>query len=166
MFRRKKTYNIDVNTAGKMLENVFAACDTEPNTIDFETIYNRGKISFVRDNICIIAACVLFLVTFFLPLFFPPSNIFMSADAKYGHPLSVNAHSMTEDSFSISFEGEALDITKCVMVGDDGTSFSPKEYYREDNRVVFPYVPQQYNIYVYDINGRCIHLLLSPKNRS
>lgn len=162
MFKKKKTYSMDINTAGKMLENVFAACDTKPNEIPFDKIVLRSRQNLFTDNLFIVLSIVLFVVTFLVPLFFPHSPIFMSLDKDSGRPLKVVAHEMTDDSFSITFEGSSLDIESCYMLGADDTTVTAIEYNRFDNTIVFPYVPQEYNIYIFDVNGRFMHLLLAP----
>lgn len=162
MFKKKKTYNMDINTAGKMLENVFAACDTKPNEIPFDKIVLRSKQNLFTDNLFIVLSIVLFIVTFCAPLLFPHSPIFMSVDRYSERPLQVMSHEMTDDTFSITFEGPVIDIESSYMIGADNYRVSACEYDRFDNNIVFPYYDQEYNIYVYDVNGRYIHLLLTP----
>lgn len=69
---------------------------------------------------------------------------------------------MNEDSFQITFGGQALDINASYMEGADGHIVYAKEYDRFTNTIVFPYTPMEYNIYVYDMSGKGIHLLLTP----
>lgn len=164
MFKKKTTYNMDIATAGKTLENVFAACDTAPNKISFDKIVLQNRQNLFSDNLFIILSAVIFVLSFFAPLCFPHSSIFMSADAGHERPLSVYDHVMTESTFSISFEGSTLDMSKCYMEGADDSVIYAIKYDRSTNTVVFPYVPMEYNIYIFDVNGKYIHLLLSPKN--
>lgn len=164
MFGKSKQnkYNIDVATAGKMLENVFAACDTTPNNVPIDKLILRSKQNLFTDNLYIIIASVLFVITFCVPLFFPPGSFFVSVDSAQGRPLSVVEHTMEASTFSISFDGALIDVSSSYMIGADESVILASEYDRNTNTIVFPYEPQEYNIYVYDINGRCIHLLLSP----
>ena len=163
MFNKKQKYNIDIDTAGKMLENVFAACDTTPNRVPFDKIVLKQRLNLFTDNLFIILSIVVFIITFLAPLFFPHSSIFMSADAGTGRPMSVTTHEMTESSFSVSFDGAAIDIGASYMEGEDGVTVTASEYDRDTNTITFPYYAQEYNIFVYDTNGRCMHLLLSPR---
>jgi len=160
--QKKLKYNMDIKTADKMLQNVFSACDTTPNRVSFDKIVLRSRQNLFSDNLLIILACVIFALTFLTPLFFPHSNAFVSVDSSKGRELTVNSSEMTESTFSISFDGAPLDSGSSYMLGDDNTMVLPMEYDRETNTIVFPYVPMEYNIYVYDVNGKCIHLLLSP----
>lgn len=164
MFRKEKKYTLDVNTAGKMLDNVLSACDAPKCNIQFDKLVLRNKLNLFSENLLIIVATVLFIVSVVAPLFFPHSPIFISGDAKdYGHTISVDDHKLTLESFTISFDCSPLSISECKMVGNDGTEVYASDYDRESNTIVFPYVPQEYNIYIRDIDGCSIHLLLSPK---
>ena len=159
---RNKKYDIDIKTADEMLQNVFAACDTAPNKVPFEKIVSKSRQNLFSDNAFIVVAILIFVATFFCPLFFPHGSVFMSVDSSVGRPLTVVAHEMTEDTFSISFDGLSLDVANSYMVSADNAIILPMEYNRNTNTIVFPYTPSEYNIYVYDIKGKCLHLLLSP----
>lgn len=161
-FKKKEEFSMDTKAAGQALENIFAACDTTPNKIPFDKILLQARQNLISDNLYIIITIVIFLCTFIAPLFFPHSSIFMSVDSTAGRPLTVAEHVMSEASFSISFDGAPLDAGSSYMLGADNSVVYCEDYDRNSNTIVFPYYSQEYNIYVYDINGRCIHLLLSP----
>lgn len=161
MKRKEKKYNIDIETADKVLQNVFAACDSAPNTTKLEEIESRSRQNLLSENIMIVISGVLFLAVFFVPLLFPHADAFVSADSHIKE-LKVSDHCMTQDSFSISFSGYALDVDLSYMEGADGRIVKAVRYDRETNTIVFPYYPEEYNIYVYDVKGRGIHLLLDP----
>lgn len=161
--KRKNKYEMDVKSAGKMLENVFAACNTEPNQVPFDKIVLRSKQNLFTDNLFIVVTIVLFLITFVAPLFFPHGSSFLSVDSNMGRPLNVIDYQMTTESFSITFDGNTIDAGSSYMLGADDVTVMPSEYDRKTNTITFPYTPQEYNIYVFDINGRCIHLLLAPR---
>ncbi|MBR6309111.1 MAG: hypothetical protein IKR39_10950 [Lachnospiraceae bacterium] len=162
---KKKTYSIDINTAGKMLENVFAKAETSPNTVPFDKIVLRSKQNLFTDNLFIVLSSLIFVVTLLMPLFFPHSKMMVSVDAASSRPLTVKEHHMTESTFSITFDGLPVDVVNSYMVDDDDETVSIVEYDSATNTVVFPYDKKEYNIYVYDTNGKCIHLLLSPRKR-
>lgn len=163
MFNKKKTYSLDVKTAGKMLENVFNACDTTPNKVPFDKIVLQSRQNLFSDNLIIVLSIVIVLLTFVCPLFFPHSPIFVSVDSAYERTLSVMDHEMTGDTFKITFDGAPLDLENCYMLGFDDSIVKPCEYIRSTNTIVFPVEFQEYNIFIFDVNGKCIHLLLSPK---
>ena len=163
---KKKTYSMDIDTAGKMLENVFAEAGSSPNKVPFDQIVSRNKQNLFTDNLFIVLSSVIFVITLILPLFFPHSRVLMSVDASSGRPLTVKEHHMEDSSFSITFDGLPVDVENSYMVDDDDVTVSAVSYDRKTNTVVFPYDNKEYNIYVYDTNGKCIHLLLSPRKRS
>lgn len=163
MFNKNKKYEIDVKTADQMLQNVFAACNTEPNRIPFDKIALRSKQDYKSDNSFVIATILLIIITFVAPLLFPPSKIFLSVDPSRERPLLIEEHSLTEDTFNISLKGAAIDLQNTYMVGDSGEVLTPTSYDREDNALVFPFNNEEYNIYITDINGKTLHLLLSPR---
>lgn len=161
---KKEKYTMDINTAGNMLGNVFVACGKEPNRVPFDTIVSRSRQSFFSDNLMIILCSVLLVLTFICPLFFPHGSIFMSAAYSKGRALSISSHSVENDRFTITLDGGAVDLGITYMENDMGEILYPISYDRADNTVVFPYNNEEYNIFIYDLNGRCLHLLLSPRN--
>lgn len=160
----KVTYKIDLETADNLLQNVFAACDTTPNTVPLKKIEKRNRQNLFTDNLLIIIAIVIFVISFFVPLCFPHSPIFVSVDSR-ARELTVVNHEMTADSFSIAFDGLALDYESSYMQAIDGTIVKASSYDRFENRITFPYTQGEYNIYVFDTSGRGIHLLLSPHDK-
>ena len=163
---KKKTYSIDIDTAGKMLENVFAAAGSSPNKVPFEKIVTRNKQNLFTDNLFIVLSSVIFVITLILPVFFPHSKVLMSVDAASARPLTVKEHHMEESSFSITFDGLPVDVEMSYMVDDNDDIVPVASYDKKTNTVVFPYDNKEYNIYVFDSNGKSIHLLLSPRKRS
>ena len=163
---KKKTYSMDIDTAGKMLENVFAKAKTTPNTVPFDKIVLRSKQNLFSDNLFIVLSAVVFVITLIMPLFFPPAKAFMSVDAGSGRPLTVKEHCMTETTFSITFDGLPVDVENSYMLDHDDREVSASSYDSATNTIVFPFDRKEYDIFVYDTSGKCIHLLLSPKKRS
>ena len=162
MFGKKKAkYDIDLKTADQMLQNIFAACDTTPNRVPFDKIVLRSKQNLIAENLLIIISSILFLISFVAPLFFPHADAFLSV-ASPSRQIELVDHQMNEDSFQITFGGQALDIKASYMEGEDGHIVYAEKYDRFSNTIVFPYIPIEYNIYVYDMSCKGIHLLLTP----
>lgn len=159
---KKNKYDVDVEMADAMLQNVFKACDTEPNIVPLEKMVHRSRLNMFTDNLYIVLASVLFVLTLLMPLVFPHSKAFISADPNKGVGFSVVSSELTDTTFSITFESDALDSGACYMEGNDNSRVTAIEYNRETNTIVFPYAQMEYNIYIFDINGKAIHLLLSP----
>ena len=163
LFKKSKRYQMDIKTADQMLQNVFAACDTTPNKVPFDKIVLRNKTDVRSERLLIVITIILFILTLITPLFLPKGNDFVSVDSSMGRPLSVTVHEMKDDSFLISFEGNKVDITSSYMEGKDGSVVYASSYDEFTNTVTFPYDSKEYNIYIYDVSGKCIHLLLTPK---
>jgi len=161
-FKNKKRYQMDIKTADKMLQNVFAACDTKPNKVPFDKIVLRNKTDIRSERLLICITAFLFILTLITPLFLPKGSAFVSVDPSLGRPLSVLSHEMSTDSFLITFEGDKIDISSSYMESLDGNVVYVSSYDESTNTVTFPYDKKEYNIYVYDVNGKCIHLLLTP----
>ena len=162
-FKKSKRYQMDIKTADQMLQNVFAACDTTPNKVPFDKIVLRNKTDVRSERLLIIFTALLFILTLVTPLFLPKGSAFVSVDSTMGRPLTVVSHEMQDSAFLITFEGNNLDLSSCYMEASDGTVVYAVSYDEETNTVTFPYDKKEYNIYVYDVSGKCIHLLLTPR---
>ncbi len=68
MFYKKKTYQMDMDTANTALQNIFAACEKTPNTIPFDKLVLRQS-AYTKpfDNLLIILTIALTL-TILAPL--------------------------------------------------------------------------------------------------
>ena len=163
-FKKRKKYNVDIKTADKILQNVFAESHVEPNTISFETLVKKNRISLISDNIYLIVSIVLFLFTLIGPLFLPRSNVFLSVESSKDRQLAVVSHSVKAGSFTIRLDGPKVDVSATYIVDSDGNEHIPKAYDPVSNTLVFPCDSGDYNIFIYDVDGRCLHLLLSSSS--
>ncbi|MCR5278724.1 MAG: hypothetical protein K6E19_04705 [Lachnospiraceae bacterium] len=161
IFCKRKKYNVDVKTADRILQNVFSESHVEPNTISFETIVKKNRISLVSDNIYVVLAIVLFLVTLIIPLFLPRSNVRLSVESSVDRELSVVTHSLDNNLFTITLNGPKVDFAASYIVDSEGHEHVPVSFDQKNNTLVFPVEAGDYNIFIYDINGNCLHLLLS-----
>ena len=162
-FKKSKRYQMDIKTADQMLQNVFAACDTTPNKVPFDKIVLRNKTNVRSERLLIGITAFLFILTLVTPLLLPKGNAFVSVDSTMGRPLTVVSHEMQDEAFLITFEGNKIDITSSYMEANDGSVVYVSSYDEFTNTVTFPYDKKEYNIYVYDVTGKCIHLLLTPR---
>lgn len=162
MFDNKEKSEMDLQTADAILQNVFKACNAEPNKISIEKIEEKAKINYKADNILIVICSVLLFVSIVIPLFFKSAQFFVSVDEKSARTLSIVSSEMTTETFMITFDGPSVDISSTYIESDDGTIIMPTNYDRAKNTVSFPSLTQESNIYVFDVNGKCLHLLLTP----
>lgn len=166
LIRRKKKYSMSIDSAGETLSNVFAACDIKPNWVPFDEIVLRQRQNNISDNLFITIATVLFIITFLIPIFLPHSSVEVSVNpGGPGRALSVREFEITESTFSFSFDGAIVNSGACYMETSEGSIIEPLSYDRSTNTLVLPYsFTDEYNVFIYDINGRCLHLLLRPRD--
>lgn len=157
-----KRNEVDMETADKILQNVFATCEKTPNKTPIEKIEERAKKNLTAEYPLIISTAVLLLFTILAPLFFPHSDVFMSVGQDSVRPLTIVDHSLENDVLSITLEGNRIDIDRSYMEADDGTVKGILKYDSASNTVDLDYDGREYNIYLYDVNGKCLHLLLAP----
>lgn len=146
----------------EMLRNIFNACEENQNSISYDKLVISSKPRIYTDNLCIIATAILFIVTLLGPLFFPHDSVFLSVDNKRGRYMNIVDHEVDDNEFTIYLSGDEVDVRKTYMESMQGDVVVPREYDLRENRLVFPYKSEEYNIYIYDINGNLLHLLLSP----
>lgn len=161
MFSRHKKYTVDIKTADKILQNVFAESNVTPNTISFETILKKSRLSLVSDNIYLIVSIILFLFTLIGPLFLPRGGMYMSVESSRDRQLSVASHHLAPGTFTLRFDGPPVDLSATYMVDNEGNEYKARAYDSVSNTIVFPIDTGDYNIFIYDVDGRCLHLLLS-----
>ncbi len=154
----KKT---DYASQEKMLSDIFKELNKAPGKTRIKDIKKQARKRFFKDNFLIMITIAAMAVTLVLPFLFPHSHSVISVDSME-RKLSIVSSEMTEDSFKISFSGAKIDTDSSYMLGDANNSISPSYYNEETNTIEFPYDFKEYNIYIYDIYGRSIHLLLTP----
>lgn len=164
MFEKKDKKDIDVQTANKILQNIFEAVDADPVDVSVDKIESKAKSSYRSDTRLIIVLVIAILVTILIPLFFKSSSMFLSVDPNSQRPLTISEHILTEDAFTLTFVGPAVDVSATYAEFDDGERVSPTNYIKSDNKLMFPSFNKEANIYIYDVNGKCLHLLFTPRN--
>ncbi len=160
-FKRKKKYSVDIKTADQILQNVLAESKMQPNTVSFENIIKKNKINLVSDNIYLIVAIAIFLFTLIGPLLIPRGSLFMSVEASRDRQLSIISHQMDHDTFTITLKGPKVDVENTYIVDIAGNVSEPISYDPYTNTLVFPFTSGECNIFISDIDGKCLHLLLS-----
>lgn len=68
MFNNKAKSKMDLQTADTILQNVFKACDVEPNNISIEKLEEKAASNHKKDNILIIITAVILLISILIPL--------------------------------------------------------------------------------------------------
>ena len=159
--KKPKKYGVDIKTADQILQNVFAEAKVEPNNISFENIIKRSRLNVISDNIYILVTAILFVAVLLCPLFMPKGSVFMSVDHRSQRELAIVSHSVVDGNFTIRLEGPMVDSAATYVVDPEGNELSVISYDSATNTLVLPFGSGDYNIYIYDVNGRLLHLLLS-----
>lgn len=165
IFNKPKKYKMNIDLAGKALSGVYNACDVRPGVLSFTKAVLRNRQNYVADHILTIITAIILVATFLCPLFFPHSSFVVSSVGnRYAKTLSVTSLEVNESYFSFTFDGPVVDSGSSYMEDADGHIYYPVEYNRIDNTLVLPVEhTSEFNIFIYDINGKCLHLLLSPR---
>ncbi len=162
-FSKKKKYSIDNQMANEMLQNVFAACDREPNTIPFDKLILRRKISTRAYTIGMFLTSLILAITFFLPLAFPPTKATVTSLGGKEERLKIISHRVEQDLFYLELEDMDISLTDSYMITFDGDVYPAESFDSNTGTLVFPYLNQEVNIYIYDIQGNVLQILLTPK---
>jgi len=162
MFRKKNKHNIDLQTADKILQNVLVAVDAGPNNIPLEEIEAQNRHDYKTDTILLYVVGSLLAITILLPLLFKSATAFISVDPNSSRALTVSASEHTGETFVLTFIGPVVDVKSTYAETERGDIIFPLEYNRVDNTIVFPGFTEESNIYIYDVNGNCLHLLFVP----
>lgn len=163
MFAKKSKNNIDEKTANEILRNVFELCDAPPVDVSVKDISSPGRDAYKSDSRFITVLSIVIAVVIIIPLFFKSSSMFLSVDAASQRPLSISETELTEEYFALSFVGSFVDLDSTYAECEDGSIITPVGYNRAENKILFPYFDTETNLYIYDINGKCLHLLFSPR---
>lgn len=95
--KKPKGPELDENTASQMLENIFTACDVEPNSVPLSVLSsysNYRRERFLLQRILLIIILIFFCL---VPLFFIAPDL--SLDLKSGAPTGEPAYELIVDTF-------------------------------------------------------------------
>lgn len=157
----KKKHQMDIEAANRTLQNVFAACNHEPNSIPFETILKQKKAHTGYVTVCM-WICIVFLIAVLLsPLCFYQTNFHVSGLLSISDFITIEDHNLTDDCFTIKLKGDNIDYDKISMLDDGGTVILPDEIIPEE-QIVRIYQPSgTLNIYIPDKDGHTLLAVLT-----
>ncbi len=160
----RKKYNMDINTANDILQNVFAAERVEPNTVPFDMIVLRGMAQTTLVKICILVATVMLTLVLLAPLAFRTSD-FRIDEKNSTHTLHVLEHQLYETEFVMMIEGTNVNYTKAYALKNDGTVIFPTriQFVNSNLEITFPYDGEALNLYIPDSDGHMLQAILSER---
>ncbi len=158
-----RKYTMDGAVADKTLKNVFQACNlkvTERSLQDLKKTQNKEHASMIVLMIVALAACiVIFLVPFYL--YSSPANV--TQVGNNSTTLVVESHHEDKGIFYLTLSGGEVDYSGIRLVKEDGTENNILSYDAASSTIAFTYIEEDINIYIPQVNGATLHLLLSPK---
>lgn len=157
-FKKKNKYELNLKQADTALQNVFAACKQQPNTIAFDKLVLRQKLNTrIYDRLLILTGLLL-LITFLSPLAVAPVNKLL---VKPPVKVELISDTMTDGVLCLTFTGDGIQFDKAYQELKDGTFEAPLSY--EQNTIRFTYHEVETNIYIPVENQPVFHILVSPE---
>lgn len=153
--------NMNVDSADRTLRNVLEVCGKDTEVESLSSIRHHFKLKLLADNLWLIITFLCWIITLIIPVFLPHASSSLSTHSSLQTSLKVEWHRLDNDEFYISFSGGQVNPTRSYMEDDDGNIVRQSAYDSKANMISFPYDGKDYNIYIYDELGGCIHLLLA-----
>lgn len=162
LFHRKKEkfeYNIDVNSANEMLQNVFEAVGQTPNTIPFDKLLLRQKAK-TGSLIAARSACTAALI---LTLFMPLAFVYGAFDTK--NPIIINNYKENELLW-IELEDDitGIDYSHIYATTEDGAELLPFSIDRNKGLISFETNEKSLNIFISDYAGNTTHAIYQAED--
>lgn len=161
--KSKNTYEMDKNIASEMLNNVFAACDKEPNTIPFDKLVLRGKIRTTSFNLPIVLAAIMLTIQLCLP---PVLYYTTISHAAIMDSIQVVEHHVEDGQFFITLYGTDIIFEQIYYLDNTGIEKAPFYTDSFSGQIIVPYPDTEITIFIPEQNGRMTQILLMPKEGS
>ncbi len=159
MFRKKKTYHMDIKSADNTLQNIFAACNETPNTVPFDKLLLRQKAHTRDYDILLKIITVVIILTLLSPLPF----LAFRQTVNYS-PIILERHYVANDKLHLVLDtgNHKIKYEESYLVSATGTVYEVVSYDDNAHSLCFPYVPYECNIYIPYGDDLLLHLLISP----
>lgn len=158
-FGHHKSCN-DMPDADRTLQNIFEACNVKPNTVSFKELVSHARENTVKYIICMMITAAALIFTFFIPLLFKPS----ASSRPLETDIAVESSSLENGNFTLHLTGSMIDYTSIYAIDEENEKVYPTSYDVRSGEVDFRYNNESWNIYIPDLNGSQLHLLLTPKD--
>ena len=161
MFRKNKVYSINKQAANEALQNVFAACEQEPNTqsLDALLIKNIANTTLVKTGKWMSIALLILIL--FCPMVFYMAGK-ESGEKPHKADIAVTSHYLDEENecFVMTVSGSDIDYEGIYAKKDDGSIVYPMET-GSDGTVRFHFESGTLNIFIPDTEGGVVQAVLS-----
>lgn len=163
MFGAKK-YNMNISDADKMLQNVFAACEMEPNDTELEVIKARSIAEATVVRVGKIIAYVFLGMLLISPLAFYGSRIQPSDNLTVNGRKSeayVIEHHLEGKVFTLTLGGSDVSYEGIYCKKDNGDVVVPSDYDETTGVVHIPFDGEEINIFIPCKDGSVKHAILT-----
>lgn len=162
-FHRKRKYEMNIDTANAILQNVFAAGEKTPNRIPFDTLMLRGKADTRFYDRALALLAVLLCLTVLSPLAVVPLAKGLDASVDGGRAV-LTADYVSDGCLYLEVHGYGVRYEQAWLEASDGTVCQVLSYDEDSGLLCFPYIKAaEANIYIPVENGEPLHLLLTPQ---
>lgn len=157
-------YNMDIDTANDILQNVFAAKNQAPNTTSFDMIVLKSKARTSLVTSCMWVGIIMLCLVILSPLAFQSQELKVSNLASTGE-VQIVEHRLFSEEFVMMLSGSKLDYQQIYALKNDGTVIFPSRirFINGNTEVTFPYEGESLNLYIPDIDGGVIQAILSER---
>lgn len=153
MFSIKKTYQMNMDDANTALQNIFAACNTPPNTVPFDKILLQQTAHTKPYDTTLRMIAVLLFLTLILPFVFigfrQPDNV---------SPITIKEQYVAGDKLylKMDFGNHTIKFEEAYLVSQGGIIYEIVSY--DTQTLCFPYIAPNCSVYIpYDKN-QVLHL--------
>lgn len=159
MFRRRKIYNIDSKAANETLQNIFAACDQEPNNTPLELLKVRNLASTAIVKTGFWMGIILLCLIIIMPLAF----VNQGSEGGAIQEITIKNHYLDyeDECFVLTFEGGDIVYEQIYAKRDDGSTVYPFKIDKDKKTIKIPFKEGNLNIYVPKEDGTVLHAVLS-----
>lgn len=158
---RSNKYSIDKKAADAALQNVFAACDQNPNETPLEVIRAISIANAAVVKIGLISSIILLALVLVSPLAFLHTE--KTSHDKGANKVKVTGHYMDNESecFVMCLSGDGIIYEEIYALTDDGATITPSKIDTASGMVFIPFRDGNINIYVPNEDGGCLQAVLS-----
>jgi len=152
---------MDLSSANSTLQNVFAACEKEPNIIPFDKIILRRKADTRAACLCKFTTLFMIAILIFIPLF----TVRKGATIEMEHNISsihIVDHYVTENAINLTLAEDNYYTPSCYSLDINGIRNLAMIDPNMPNRLIFVYTGVTIHLYLCDEYGKYLHVIVTP----
>lgn len=156
----KKKYNMTNIEADKTLQNVFAACDQQPNETSFERIRVRSIAGTTVVKTGLLISYIFLLLVLVAPLPFIDADQDSVKHEESSGNITIVSHSLEKGIFTMAISGDDVSFDGIYCKRIDGEIVFPIMTDPSTGTVTLPFDGRDLNIFIPCKNGDTIQALL------